>query len=163
MTALAGAAVLAPSAAFATDYTSDESTLTCDATTVEVNETFECTIEGPDGSDAALQATTSGEDAAIAGTVTSATKTITDSVTDYSVTAPGTAGTIGLTAIVDGEAVDTATVQVVASSVAGAGTDSELSGTGFENAGLAAGSAVLLVAGAAGVFIGARRRAAQNA
>ncbi|WP_062318499.1 hypothetical protein [Demequina maris] len=160
MTALAGAAVLAPSAAFAEEYPSAADSLTCTATTVEVGQGFECEVGGPNGSDAALQATTSGEDASIAGTVTSVTKTIADNVASFSVTAPSTAGTIGLTAIIDGEAVDTAAVEVVA---AGAGTDSELSGTGFENAGLAAGSAGLLVAGAATVFIAARRRAAQNA
>ncbi len=161
VTALAGAAILAPTAAFAEDYTSGEDAIGCDVSIIEVGQPFDCDVEGPEGSDAALQATTSGADASIAGTVTSATKTISGGAASFTVTAPSTAGTLGLTAIVDGEAVDTASIEVVAAGTAG--SSDELSGTGFENVGLAAGAAGLLVAGAATVFIGARRRAAQNA
>ncbi|WP_062311238.1 hypothetical protein [Demequina rhizosphaerae] len=159
--ALAGAAVLAPSAAFAADtYPDAADSLTCSTTQTPVNSTFTCTIEGPNDSMAQLQTTFSGGDAEIAGTVTSAEKTITANEASFTVTAPAVTGTIGITGIIDGTAVDTAAVDVVAADVA---SDSgELSGTGFENAGLAAGAGVLLVAGAVTVFVAARRRAAAN-
>ncbi|WP_156165413.1 hypothetical protein [Demequina rhizosphaerae] len=155
--ALAGAVVLAPTAAFAEDYPAADAALTCEATQVPVTTQFDCVGTGPDGASAVLQATTSGDNATfIAGTVSSEAKTVVDGEVTWTVEAPSTAGTIGFTLIVDGEAVDTATVDVVA------GTTDELSGTGFENVGLAAGAGVLLVAGAATVFVAARRRASQN-
>ncbi|WP_062530173.1 hypothetical protein [Demequina rhizosphaerae] len=159
-TALAGAVALAPTAAFG--YGSEDAALTCSATQVTVTQQFECVGTGPEGASAALQATTSGENATfIAGTVTSAEKTVVDGEATWTVEAPSTAGVIGFTLLVDGEAADTATVDVVADSAA-SGSD-ELSSTGFENTALAAGAGVLLVAGAATVFVAARRRASQNA
>jgi hypothetical protein len=53
-------------------------------------------------------------------------------------------------------------VDVVAGTATESGSDDELSSTGFENAGLAAGAGALLVAGAATVYVAARRRSAQN-
>ncbi|WP_062466010.1 hypothetical protein [Demequina maris] len=154
-TALAGAVVLAPTAAFG--YGSEDASLTCTATQVTVTQQFECVGRGPDGASAALQATTSGDNAKfIAGTVTSAEKTLVGGEVSWTVEAPSTAGVIGFTLLVDGEAADTATVDVVAGS--STGTSDELSGTGFANAGLAAGAGALLVVGAATVFVAARRR-----
>lgn len=158
--ALAGAVVLAPTAAFAETYPAPDDALTCSATVVDQGQTFDCTVEGPNGASAQLQTTTSGDDATIAGTVTSAPKTIVNNVAEFTVTAPGTAGVIGISAIINGEAVDTASVSVAAAT---GGTDEELSGTGFENAGLAIGAGVLLVAGATTVFVAGRRRANTNA
>lgn len=158
--ALAGAVVLAPTAAFAETYPAPEDALTCSATVVDQGQTFDCTVEGPNGASAQLQTTTSGDDATIAGTVTSAPKTIVNNVAEFTVTAPGTAGVIGISAIINGEAIDTASVDVVA---ADAAADDELSSTGFENAGLAIGAGVLLVAGATTVFVAGRRRANANA
>ncbi|MDN4475419.1 hypothetical protein QQX09_06055 [Demequina sp. SYSU T00192] len=159
--ALAGAAVLVPSAAFAADtYPDAGDSLTCDASQVDVTNTVGCTVGAADGSKVALQVTTAGEDASIAGTVTSAAKTVSGNVASFTITAPSSTGTMGITAIIDGEAVDTASIEVVSS--ASTTTGDELSGTGFENVGLAAGAGVLLVAGAATVFVAARRRAAAN-
>jgi len=159
--ALAGAVVLAPTAALADveEYPDAADSLTCDASQVEVTNTVDCTVGAANGAQAALQVTTSGEDASIAGTVTSAEKTVADNVATFTITAPSTTGTMGVTALIDGVAADTASIEVVASS---ASTDDELAGTGFENAGLAAGAGVLLVAGAATVFVAARRRATAN-
>ncbi len=152
--AVAGIALAVPVTASAVTYPADDATLECSATQVAPNESFECTITAEGATEAQLQATTSGENASIAGTVTSAPKDITSGTADFTVTAPSVEGTIGLTAIVDGVAVDeTATVTVAGDS---------LSGTGFDSTPLAIGAGVLLVAGAAVVFVAARRRSAQN-
>lgn len=161
--ALAGAVVLAPTAAFAETYPAPEDALTCSATVVDQGQTFDCTVEGPNGASAQLQTTTSGDDATIAGTVTSAPKTIVNNVAEFTVTAPGTAGVIGISAIINGEAVDTASINVAAPAGGGNGDDDELARTGFENAGLAIGAGILLVAGATTVFVAGRRRANANA
>jgi len=151
--AVAGIALAVPVTASAVTYPADDATLECSATQVAPNESFECTITAEGATEAQLQATTSGENASIAGTVTSAPKDITSGTADFTVTAPSVEGTIGLTAIVDGVAVDeTATVIV----------SDQLSGTGFDSTPLAIGAGVLLVAGAAVVFVAARRRASQN-
>ena len=161
-TALAGAAVLVPTAAFAETYPAPADSLTCSAAQVAPGSTFSCVFGGPNGAEAQLQATTSGDNATIAGTVTSEVKTIADNTASFTVTAPATAGTIGVTAIIDGAAADTAAVAVVSGTGTASGSDEELSSTGFENAGLAAGAGALLVAGAATVYVAARRRSAQN-
>ncbi|SEJ40535.1 hypothetical protein SAMN05421637_1738 [Demequina mangrovi] len=158
--ALAGAAVLAPTAAFAETYPAPEGALTCSVTEVPVSTAFTCTGTSTDGEEAVLQATTSGEDAVIAGTVSSAVEDITSGSVTWDVTAPSEVGTIGFTLVIDGTAVDTATVNVVATSTSGG--SGSLSTTGFENAGLAIGAGALLVAGAATVYIAARRRSAQS-
>jgi len=151
--AVAGVALAVPVTASAVTYPADDATLECSATQVAPNESFECTITAEGGTEAQLQATTAGENASIAGTVTSAPKDITSGTADFTVTAPSVEGTIGLTAIVDGIVVDeTATVIV---------TD-QLSVTGFDSTPLAIGAGVLLVAGAAVVFVAARRRSSQN-
>jgi hypothetical protein len=167
-TGLPGAATVA--------YPAPEDSLTCAAAQVPAGEVLECTIGGPDGASAQLQTTFAGEDAAIAGTVTSAAKTIAGNIASFTVTAPSTEGIIGVTGIIDGQAVDTASVEVVVTAdiVEGAGPlpgdggtstdggvetgDGVLSGTGFENSGLAIGAGALLVAGGVAVFVGARRR-----
>ncbi|MGC4175649.1 hypothetical protein [Demequina sp.] len=153
--AVAGLTFAAPVAAFAgTDYPAPEAGVTCDSTQVAPNESFNCTVTG-EGTNAALQATTSGENASIdiAGTETSADNPLVDGEASFVVTAPSVEGTIGITGLIDGEAVGTADVDVA----------EELSGTGFDSMPLAVGAGVLLVAGAAVVFVGARRRSAQNA
>ncbi|WP_062387906.1 hypothetical protein [Demequina iriomotensis] len=162
--ALGTAIALAPAvAASAETYPAPEGSLTCSVTQIPVDQTFTCTITST-GDYAQLQTVFSGDDATIAGTVTSAEVAL-DGTADFTVTAPSIVGTIGITGIVDGEAIDTASVEVVAedtggttTGVAGAGGGG-LSGTGFENEGLAIGAGVLLVAGAATVYIAARRRA----
>jgi hypothetical protein len=151
--ALAAVAVAAPTAAVATTYPAPEDALTCSATQVQPGGSFTCEIGGPDGASAQLQATTSGANASIAGTVTSEAKTISGGSASFTVTVPGEEGTVGLTALIDGEAVDTSSVVVA----------EELSSTGFENMGLAIGAGALLVAGAGAVVIGARRRASADA
>lgn len=153
--AIAGALALAPTAAQAVGtYPAPGDSLTCSTTQTPVSTVFTCTIEGPNDAAAQLQTTFSGGDATIAGTVTSAAKTIVDNEATFTVTAPGTTGVIGITGIIDGSAVDTASVEVVAE----AGTGGSLSGTGFENAGLALGAGALLVGGAAAIVVAARRR-----
>jgi len=165
--ALAGAIVLAPTAALATagTYPAPSDSLTCSATQVPVGTEFTCTGTGPDGIEVALQATTSGEDVTfVAGTVTSPVQTITGGEATWTVQAPAQAGEIGFSLLYFDESAsawtsyDTATVTVVADST----DDDSLAATGFENAGLGAGAGVLLVAGAATVFVAARRRASQN-
>ena len=151
--AVAGVALAVPVAASAVTYPADDATLECTATQVAPGESFECTITAEGGTEAQLQATTSGENASIAGTVTSAPKDITSGSADFTVTAPSVEGTIGLTAIVDGVVVEqTATVVV----------SDQLSGTGFDSLPLAIGAGVLLVGGAAVVFVAARRRSSQT-
>ena len=154
---IAGALVMAPTAAFAVGtYPAPADALTCSTTQTPVSTVFNCTIEGPNGSAAQLQTTFSGGDATIAGTVTSAEKTIAANEANFTVTAPGTTGVIGITGIIDGVAIDTASVDVIAETSTGG--DGSLSGTGFENAGLAVGAGVLLVGGAAAIAVAARRR-----
>jgi hypothetical protein len=151
--ALAAIALATPTAALATDYPAQEDSLTCADAQIAPGASTTCEGAGPEGADAALQATTSGANASIAGTVTSDTKTISGGSASFTVTAPAEEGTIGITLLIDGEAVDTTSILVA----------EELSSTGFENTGLAVGAAVLLVAGAGAVVIGARRRSQQNA
>lgn len=162
--AIAGAIVMAPTAALAAGtYPAPEDSLTCNKTVTVISTTVDCTIAGPNGAAAQLQTTFAGEDATIAGTVTSAPKTIAANVADFTITAPGVVGTIGVTGIIDGVAVDTAAVEVV-TEVGGSGTDNGgLASTGFENAGLAIGAGALLVVGATTVFVAARRRQMQDA
>ncbi|WP_062465152.1 hypothetical protein [Demequina soli] len=166
---LAGVVALAPTAAMAADkYPAPANSLMCTKTTVKVGESLKCTIGGPNGHRGRLQVTSSGANVSIAGTVTSADKVFENNLVSFDVTVPEDAGTISIAAIIDGERVDEASVAVVAATDAGAtgstgsSTDA-LSGTGFENAGLAAGAGVLLVAGAATVFVAARRRQSQGA
>ena len=153
--ALAGAVVLAPTAAFAETYPAPADSLSCSATQVEVGVEVTCTVGGPNGSEAVLQVTFPGE-----GTTTYGPVTIVDNVATFTFTAPTTVGVLGVSALIDGEAVDTATINVVA---ADAAADDELSSTGFEIAGLAIGAGVLLVAGATTVSGAGRRRANTNA
>ncbi|WP_062304474.1 hypothetical protein [Demequina subtropica] len=164
--ALGTALALGPAlAASAELYPAPEGALTCSATQVPVDTVFTCTVTSDTGTYAQLQTVFAGDDATIAGTVTSSEVALVDGASDFTVTAPSIVGTIGITGIVDGTAVDTASVEVVASDVAGGGgttgsAGGGLSGTGFENQGLAIGAGVLLVAGAATVYIAARRRSA---
>lgn len=150
---VAGAAFAAPVAASATPYPAPDSDLTCAAAQVAPGESFGCTITGPDGASAQLQTTFSGADAEIAGTVTSDAKTITDGEANFTVTAPTIEGVIGITALVDGVAIEsTAAVDVAA----------ELSGTGFTGVPLAVAAGALLAAGAAVVFVAARRKSSAS-
>ncbi|WP_062516232.1 hypothetical protein [Demequina gelatinilytica] len=165
--ALGTALALGPAlAASAELYPAPEGALTCSVTQVPVDTVFTCTVTSDTGTNAQLQTVFAGDDATIAGTVTSSEVPLVDGASDFTVTAPSIVGTIGITGIVDGTAVDTASVEVVASDVAGGGgttgSGGGLSGTGFENQGLAIGAGVLLVAGAATVYIAARRRSAGN-
>ena len=161
--ALAGAVALAPTAAMAAGtYPAPADSLKCSKTVTVISTTVDCTIGGPNGAAAQLQTTFAGGDATIAGTVTSAPKTIVGNVASFTITAPGVVGTIGITGIIDGKAVDTAKVDVV-TSLGGSGTGDGLATTGFENTGLAIGAGALLVVGAATVFVAARRRQAQDA
>jgi len=151
--AVTGLALAVPVAAFAaTDYPAPPPGLTCSTTQAAPGTTFTCTITGEDGDNAQLQTTFSGADATIAGTVTSAAKTITAGEANFTVTAPSIEGTIGISGIINEVAFATADVDVA----------EELSGTGFDGMPLAVGAGVLLVAGAAVVFVGARRRSAAN-
>ncbi|MDN4484179.1 hypothetical protein [Demequina lignilytica] len=155
--ALAGAMVLAPVAAQAAPvtYPASEYTITCSVTTVAAGKTFECTVTGPNGGTLELRVTLPG------GKVITVKPTsfTTDSAT-FSLTAPSELGVLGVTAVSEGSTVGTATVDVVSAST---GTDSGLASTGFENTGLAIGAGALLVAGAATVFVAARRRQMQDA
>lgn len=148
--AVASVVLLAPTAAYAA-YPAPGDALNCSATTVQTGATFTCTIGGPVGAIAVLQVTTSGADATIAGT-TSSTKLIdATNVASYSITAPGTAGIIGVSALIDGTSVDTAVIQVVARGASLAATGSPI-GT------LAVTAALLLVGGAGFFAAGAARR-----
>ncbi|WP_062387932.1 hypothetical protein [Demequina iriomotensis] len=98
----------------------------------------------------------------VAGTVTSESYTIAEGEVgaNFDVEIPEDAtGTVGITSYVNGEVVDTATIELATDAAAA----DELSSTGFENGGLVAGAGVLLVAGAGAVTIAARRRAGANA
>lgn len=145
-----------PAVAFAGSYPAPQDSLSCSASQVLPGGTLTCAIGGPEGSSAQLQVTTSGANASIAGTVTSEQKVITDGSATFTVTAPDESGTLGLTALIDGVAVDTSTAIAAAAG-------EELSATGFQSTGLAIGAGALLVAGAGAVVIGARRRARVDA
>jgi hypothetical protein len=152
--AVAGIALAVPATAMATtEYPAPEPTLTCSTTQAQPGTDFECIVTGDEGADAQLQTTFSGADAEIAGTATSAVKTITGGEASFTVTAPTIEGTIGITAIVDG---------VPLSTSASVDVSEELSSTGFDSMPLAIGAGALLVAGAAVVFVAARRRSSQN-
>lgn len=163
--ALSGALVLAPSAAFAAGaYPAPDASLKCDRQVTAVSTVVNCTVTGPNNASAKLQTTYSGADATIAGTVTSAPKTITNNTASFVITAPGITGVIGVTAIVNDVAITPgASVQVVAASTDTGSGSGNLPQTGFENTGLAIGAGAALVAGAAAVFVAARRRQAQDA
>jgi len=151
--AVTGLALAVPAAAFAgTEYPAPEPTLTCDPPQTTPGGTVDCVITGEDGDEAQLQTTFSGADAGIAGTVTSDVKIIAGGEAAFTVTAPSIEGTIGISGILNGVAFDTADVVVA----------EELSATGFDSMPLAVGAGVLLVAGAAVVFVAARRRSAAN-
>lgn len=164
---------LSTTAASAT-YPAPEGSLACSVSQIEPNSTFSCDVYAEDGAQAQLQVTTSGADATIAGTVTSAAKVVTDGSASFDVTVPEDAGTVGITAIVDGVAVDTSTVVVAedpgtpgGDDAAGPGDgaaagDDGLAATGFENTGLAIGAGALLILGAGAVVLTARRRATQD-
>ena len=151
--AVTGLALAVPVAAMATTYPAPEPTLTCDTAQAAPGTTFECIITGEDGDSAQLQTTFAGANAEIAGTVTSAAKTVAGGEASFVVTAPSIEGTIGVTGILNQVAFDTADVEVA----------EELSGTGFDGMPLAIGAGALLVAGAAVVFVAARRRSNTNA
>ena len=159
--ALAAFAVAGPATAATATYPAPEDSLTCSETQVTPNSEFSCSIGAAEGAQVQLQVTTSGDDVTIAGTVLSEVKTVSGGSASFDVTVPANPGTIGISAIIDGAAVDTTTVVVAA-----AGDDAAAGGglavTGFENTGLAIGAGALLVAGAGAVVITARRRASQN-
>ncbi|MDN4490659.1 hypothetical protein QQX13_07420 [Demequina sp. SYSU T00068] len=157
--ALAGAIVLVPAAAQAAPvtYPASEYSITCSVTQVETGRTFECTVTGPNGGTLELRVTLpNGSVLTIAPT-----SFTTDSAT-FSLTAPSELGVLGVTAVSEGSTVGTATVDVVSTSTGTTDTDG-LASTGFENTGLAIGAGALLVAGAATVFVAARRRQLQDA
>ncbi|WP_430868331.1 hypothetical protein [Demequina aurantiaca] len=163
--ALAFAAALAPIAAQASQsYPAPEDALTCSSAQVAPGTPFSCQVGGENGAQAQLQTTTSGDDATIAGTVTSEVKVIANNVAKFTVTPADVEGEIGVTAIINGVAVDTAVIVVAATGTGGAseGGGDGLAGTGFENGGLAVGAGVLLVLGAGAVLLAARRRSAKN-
>lgn len=153
-TALAGALVLAPTAALAAgSYPGPEDSLKCSVAQIPVSKTFTCTVGAPNGATVEIHVTVPGAGTTIYGPVT-----VTNNKAVFTITAPNTVGVLGVSAVINGEAVDTASIDVVAES-----TDGGLAGTGFENAGLAVGAGVLLVVGATTVFVAARRRQLQNA
>ena len=150
-----GAAIALPVAAASAlpAYPAPGDSLNCSVTQVAPDGTFTCTIGGEDGASATLSADCPGGTALIDGLSSPQTKTIAANVASFTVTAPSVDCTLGLTAMIDDVAVDSAAVEVSAT----------LSATGFENTGLAVGAGALLVIGASVVFITARRRSAQNA
>ncbi|MFW7413871.1 hypothetical protein [Demequina sp. SO4-18] len=154
-------------------YPAPEDSLSCEDAVVEPGAVFDCTISGPNGSDATLSVTTEGYDVSIAGTV-SLTKTITNNTAVFTITLPADAdGALAIAAAIDGVPVDAAAVAVsedgssggdgaTDGANAGAGTDDNLAATGFESTGLAIAAGGLLIGGAAVLAIGARRKAGSN-
>ncbi len=140
-------------------YPPSEDALTVTSQQVAPGGTVQVSVGGPAGSEAQVQVTSSGEDASIAGTVTSAVKVIEADTTpaQFTVTVPTASGTIGVTALLDGIAVDTATITVVTEAAAQQAEDDALSLTGPEVAGIAV-AAVALLGGGAAIAIVARRR-----
>ncbi|WP_144268108.1 hypothetical protein [Demequina sp. NBRC 110055] len=148
----------APTAALAANaYPAPQDALTVNAQRVVPGGEVMVSVGGPAGSEAQVQVTSSGEDATIAGTVTSAVKVIQSDATPvmFTVTVPSASGTVGVTALLDGVAVDTATISVVSEAAAAASDD--LSVTGPEVVGIAV-AAIVLVGGGAAIAIAARRR-----
>ena len=147
--AVTGLAFAVPVAAFAsTDYPVPPPGVTCSAAQVAPGATFTCTVTGDPVANAVLTTTFSGADATIAGTVNSAPRLVGATGAVFTVTAPTIEGTIGISAVVGQEPAGSVEVEVAA----------QLSGTGFDGTPLAVGAGVLLVAGAAVVFVAARRR-----
>jgi hypothetical protein len=154
-------ALAVPAAAFAinTDYPAPPPALTCDTAQVAPGATFNCEVTGQLNADAILTTDFPGATAEIAGTDTKTqalstpTSNVNEGTTTFSITAPTIEGDITITVSVNGESPDGVAVEVA----------SELSGTGFDSMPLAVGAGVLLVAGAAVVFVAARRRSAHNA
>ncbi|MFW2512338.1 LPXTG cell wall anchor domain-containing protein [Demequina sp. SO4-13] len=147
-------------------YPAPEDSLQLETSVVEAGASFNVTISGPNGSDATLSITTDGADASIAGTV-SLTKLIENNAANFTVTLPeGVSGEVTITAALDGEVVDSSTVTITdGDSAVGGGTTADgdsLAATGADNMGLAVAAGGLLVAGAAALAIGARRKAGSN-
>jgi len=154
---VAGAAFAVPVAAVAAPaYPADSASIECSATQVETGQAFTCTVSSPDGgTNATLTADASTGTPTVAA-ADSATKALVGGEAQFTVTAPSEVSDLIISAQIDGDAVaGTLTVEVLA--------EGELSGTGFDSMPLAIGAAVLLVGGAAVVFVAARRRSAQNA
>ncbi len=156
--ALAALITLGGASAASAAYPAPADSLSCDSTTVAPNETFNCSIEGPNGADATLVVTTTIEDATIAGT-TSLTKIIASNVAVFTVTMPANPGQVTLSALIDGVPVDTAVVTVAA--VSGAAGSDGLATTGSDNLGMGLVAVTMLIAGAGALAIAARRKSAQ--
>lgn len=145
---LSAAVALTPTAAFGATYPAPESALTCNKTSVVVNSTFTCTIQGPEGENATLTATTPGANPSVAGTV-SLTKVIpATNAAVFTVTAPASATTIAFAGSVATAPTNGASVAV---------TSVTLGATGA-NMDVALGAAALLVLGGGALAFGARRR-----
>ena len=159
--AVTGLALATPAAAFAinTDYPAPAPALSCSTAQAAPGSTFTCTATGQLNADAILTTDFPGATAEIAGTDTKTqalstpTSNVNEGTTTFSITAPSIEGDITITLSVNQQSPDGVAVEV----------SSELSGTGFDSMPLAVGAGVLLVAGAAVVFVAARRRSAQNA
>jgi len=151
--AVTGMLFVVPAVAFAASpYPAPDQTLKCSTAQAPPSTTFTCTITGTNGDAAQLQTTFDGADAAIAGTVTSSPRTIAGGKATFTVTAPAIPGTIGISGIINQVTFDSASVDVA----------DELSSTGFDGMPIAVGAAVLLVAGAGIIVVGARRRSRER-
>ena len=162
---IAGAAALAPTAAVADDYPEDEDVTQCDLSDISPGLTFECVVSDDEGETAGMFGSFTGEgQLGIAGATATVTKALVDGSASFDISLPDSVGTLSLTTLVDGVAVDSVTVEVaedgtVTTSSGGAATDAgdALSQTGFSNGPLAIGVVVLLAAGGGAVLVAARR------
>lgn len=158
----AALAILLPSAAIAQAYPPPPADLLVSDPTPAVGEPFFVEIEGPVGATATLQITypdfMTDSDVEIAG-VKSLSKTIPASgVATFTVTLHE-AGTVTLTAFINGEVVDTQTVTAVTVGVGG----QVLSDTGVAALPLLAGAGGLVLAGGAAVAVARRRQRTTDA
>ncbi len=95
-TALAGALVFAPAAAMAAPpYPAPENALGCSVAQIPVNGTFTCTVGADNGAIVELHVTVPG-----AGTKTYGPVTVTNYKATFTITAPGSVGVMGISAVI---------------------------------------------------------------
>ncbi|MFN3867183.1 MAG: hypothetical protein ACK4MD_10800 [Demequina sp.] len=153
---IAGVFTLAPAAAHAQlDYPESAGVLQCDIASAVPGGNFGCEIDGPDGSQASLAGEFSGEgEVGIAGATSTAAETITGGIAPFTVSVPRSSGTLSLTALIDGEPVDTITLAVGTPTLV---QPAELSAIGLTNAPLLAAVVMLLAGGGLAVVFASRR------